>query len=151
MTKSMRRGRRQERGIQMVELSVVLPAMFMLIAIIAEFGNYYHTFNTLSKATRAAARYISTKDLTTAEIAKAKNLAVCGSLSTCSTSVLTNFTTSNVNITYTGNAIVPQTVTVAVTGFTYQPLFDLSKFASTLIWNNVPVKSSTTMRHGFAD
>ncbi|MFN0086335.1 MAG: TadE/TadG family type IV pilus assembly protein [Blastocatellia bacterium] len=152
MLKSMPKSRRRnERGTQLVELSVILPVMFFLIAIIAEFGNYYHTYNTLSKSTRAAARYIATKELTTAEMNKAKTLAVCGSLASCSTTILQNFSTSNVTITYTGNAVVPETVKVAVTGFTYQPLFDLSKFASTLIWNNVPVTPSTTMRHGFAD
>ena len=154
--KNARRGARRgrnERGIQLVELSIVLPVMFMLMAVIVEFGNYYHTFNTLSKATRVAARYISTKDLSTTEIDKAKNMAVCGSTSTCTstTSVLPNFTAANVSVTNTGNALYPQTVTVAITGFTYQPLFDLSRFASTLVWSNVPVAASTTMRHGYAD
>lgn len=140
---------RTERGAQLVELAIVLPVFLLLIAAIAEFGSYFYTYMTLTKATRVAARHLSSQPFTDEEKTKAKNLAVCGSTSSCvsGSAVLKNFSTSNISITSTGNTTIPTTVTVQITGYTYTPVFDLSKLAGGATWANVGANPKTTMRY----
>lgn len=143
------RRRSNERGAQLVELAIVLPIFLMLFGAAAEFGNYFYTYNTLAKATRVAARYLSSRPFDDTEKAIAKNLAVCGSTASCAsgTSVLSGLTTSNIQITSTGNAIQPSTITVAITSYSYSPVFDLSRWTGGTAWTNVAVTPSTTMRY----
>ena len=49
---------RDERGTQLVELAIVMPILLLLLGATAEFGRFFHTYTTLLKGTRAAARYI---------------------------------------------------------------------------------------------
>ena len=144
-----RRPFRTERGAQLVELAIILPVFLLLIAAIAEFGSYFYTYMTLTKATRVAARHLSSQPFTDDEKTKAKNLAVCGSTTTCASgsAVLKNFSTSNISVTYTGNATIPTTVTVQITGYTYTPVFDLSKLVGGAVWSNVAANPKTTMRY----
>ncbi len=138
-----------QRGAQLVELALVLPIFLMLLGASAEFGYYFYTYNTLAKATRVAARYLSSRPFDDTEKAIAKNLAVCGSTASCTsgTAVLSGFTTSNIQITSVGNSIQPTTVKVTITGYNYTPVFDLSKWTGGAVWTNVPVSPSTTMRY----
>lgn len=140
---------RTERGAQLVELAIVLPVFLLLIAAIAEFGSYFYTYMTLTKATRVAARHLSSQPYTDEEKTKAKNLAVCGSTTACASgsAVLKNFSTSNISVTYTGNATIPTTVTVQITGYNYTPVFDLSKLAGGATWASVGANPKTTMRY----
>ena len=41
--------RRDERGIQLVELAITLPILILLFAAVAEFGRYYQAYTTLAK------------------------------------------------------------------------------------------------------
>src|SRR5262249_48077974 len=151
-----RRLTRAESGVQLVELAIVMPILLVLLVAVAEFGLYFYTYTTLDKATRAAARYVTSNayDPTNPtdpnnSIAQAKNLAVCGQTTACSASnqIFSDFTTSNVNITTTGgDTYFPTIVTVQITGYNYHPLFDLSGFIGGASWQNVPVSPSTTMR-----
>ena len=154
--KTRYRSKRAESGAQLVELAIVLPIFLMLLAAVAEFGLYFYTYTTLAKATRVAARYISSKPYKPNDtgpnnsIAQAKRLAVCGRTDMCSagSEIISGFTTSNVSITTTGGAgFFPETITVQISGFNYQPLFDLSRFAGGQSWQNVSVAPSTTMRY----
>ena len=155
--KTRRRLKRAENGAQLVELAIVLPIFLALLVAVAEFGLYFYTYTTLSKATRVAARYITSKpynpndpDNSNNSIAQAKKLAVCGRTDICSagSEIISGFTTSNVSITTTGgNGFFPETITVQISGFNYQPLFDLSRFAGGQSWQNVSVAPSTTMRY----
>jgi Flp pilus assembly protein TadG len=64
----------RQRGVAMVELGI---SVFVLIAIafgITEFGRAIYQYNTLAKAARDAARYLSMRD---ASDAAAKNQAIC--------------------------------------------------------------------------
>lgn len=138
-----------ERGAQLVELALVLPIFLLLIAAIAEFGSYFYTYITLTKATRVAARHISSHPFTDEEVNKAKNLAVCGSTSACAsgTAVLKNFSTSNIQVSSTGNAVIPTTITVQINGYSYTPVFDLSKLAGGATWASIGANPKTTMRY----
>lgn len=132
-----------------MELAIVLPVFLLLIAAIAEFGSYFYTYITLTKATRVAARHLSSQPFTNEEKTKAKNLAVCGSTTTCASgsAVLKNFSTSNISISSTGNSSIPTTITVQITGYNYTPVFDLSKLVSGLTWTNIGASPKTTMRY----
>lgn len=155
--KTRYRSKRAESGTQLVELAIVLPIFLALLVAVAEFGLYFYTYTTLSKATRAAARYITSKpynpndpDNPNNTIAQAKKLAVCGRTDMCSagSEIISGFTTSNVSITTTGgDGLFPETMTVQISGYNYQPLFDLSRFAGGQPWQNVSVAPSTTMRY----
>ncbi len=63
--------------------------------------------------------------------------------------VVTGLTTGNVVITRAGGVpVLPQTVKIAISGYKYQPLFDLGKLLnSTTLSLNVDVKPSVTMRY----
>ena len=154
--KTRRRLKRAENGAQLVELAIVLPIFLALLVAVAEFGLYFYTYTTLSKAMRVAARYISSKPYNPNDpnpnntIAQAKRLAVCGRTDTCSagSEIISGFTTSNVSITTTGgDEFFPETITVQISGYNYSPLFDLSGFVGGQSWQNVSVAPSTTMRY----
>jgi hypothetical protein len=146
-----RRKVNREEGIQLAEMAIVLPIFLALLAAIAEFGNYFYYYNTLAKATRAGARYITSKPYTTSEMNKARNLMVCGNLSGCgsSTPILEGFSASNIQITGTGGTMfLPTTVKVSIVDYNYSSIFNLNKVAKTSdSWISVPVKPSTTMRY----
>jgi Tfp pilus assembly protein PilE len=145
----MIRKKRSQRGIQLVELAIALPILMMLLAAMAEFRNYYYYYTTLSKATSAAARYLSSKAFTETEKMKAKNVAVCGNPDSCGSDAPTapGLFASNIEITSSGGAILPQTVTVRIIGYKYQPVLDLGKWTGGEPWADVDVSPSTTMRY----
>ncbi len=145
----LRRFGRDERGVQLVELAIVIPILLLLFAATAEFGRYFYEYTTLAKATRVGARYLATAAVKTTEDTSAKNLIVFGNTAGTGTPLLTGLTTANVTITRTGGVpVLPQTVTVQITGFKHQPLFDLGKLTkSTTLSMNIDVKPSVTMRY----
>lgn len=138
-----------QHGVQLIELTIVLPIFLLLLAGAAEFGNYFYTYVTLTRATRVAARHLSARAYNTDEKAIAKNLAVCGTTTSCSngSAILTGLTASNVQITNTGNNTLPTTITVQIVNYTYTPVFDLSRFVGGATWSNVAASPSTTMRY----
>lgn len=142
--------RRDEQGTQFVEVALVIPILLVLLAATAEFGRYFYYYSTLSKATRTAVRYVTSRPFTPDVKTEAINLAVCGNTATCSalTPILPGLSASNFTITSTGsNVYFPETVTVQVVNYNYQPIFDLGNFASGASWASVPVSPSTTMRY----
>ena len=46
------RFRRDEQGVQLVEIAIVIPILLMLFAAVAEFGLYFYEYTTMSKAAR---------------------------------------------------------------------------------------------------
>ncbi|MFN0085069.1 MAG: TadE/TadG family type IV pilus assembly protein [Blastocatellia bacterium] len=142
-----RRGR-GERGAQLVELAIVLPVLLLLVAVIVEFGQSFYTYTTLAKATRAAARYLSSKPTTTAEQDTAKRMAVCGNPSSCTSQspVISGLTTSNIQISMTGSVNFPNTITVRVVGYRYQPILMFGYYGGSSL-SDVEVSPSTTMRY----
>ena len=59
-SKSPRPGRpARARGVAAVELALLLVPLLLIVLGVAEFGRAIHTFNTLSKGVRDAARHVS--------------------------------------------------------------------------------------------
>ncbi|HEV2885084.1 MAG TPA: TadE/TadG family type IV pilus assembly protein [Pyrinomonadaceae bacterium] len=143
------RGLKNERGVQLVELAIVVPILVMLFAATAEFGRYFYEYTTLSKASRAGARYLATAPVLPAEDVAAKNIVVYGNTAGTGSPILYGLTTANVTITRQGGVpVVPQTVKVQITDFKHQPLFNLGKLSNNQSLSlNVDVKPSVTMRY----
>ena len=141
---------RREAGTQLVELALVLPIMLMMLASIAEFGNFFYTYSTLAKATRGGARYMTSKSFNAAEKDKAKSLAVYGDANAgcAGTPVLKGLSCANVDVQGVGgSAGFPDQVAVKVIDYNYQPLFDLGKLTKNTFSLAVPVSPSTTMKY----
>jgi Flp pilus assembly protein TadG len=145
----LRRGLRDERGVQLVELAIVIPIFVMLFAATAEFGRYFYEYTTLAKASRAGARYLATAGVSLADDTAAKNIVVYGNSAGSGSPILYGMTTANVTITRQGDvAVVPETVKVEITNFKHQPLFNLGQLANIQSLSlNVDVKPSVTMRY----
>jgi Flp pilus assembly pilin Flp len=118
-TTRIRRGLEDEEGGALAELAILVPFLAVMLAGVCEFGRYFQNYNTLSKATRTASRYLSNHTLDATEIGRAKNLMVCGRL-TCgegSRALVSGFSASNVCIESTtdgpGSTVV-KTITVRI-------------------------------------
>ena len=145
----VRRAASDERGTQLVELSIVLPVMILLFASVAEFGRFFYTYSTLAKAARGAARYATTRPFDANDTAQAQSLAVYGDPSAnCSgTAILQGLTCGNVDIQLASNAGA-QVVTARVTGYQYQPIFDLGKLTGiSSLSLKINVSPSVTMKY----
>jgi Flp pilus assembly protein TadG len=146
---SLNRFARDERGTQLIELAIVLPIFLMVFGAAAEFGRYFYEYTTLDKAARAGSRYLTTKAVNGTEDDKARNIVVYGNAAGTGSPIVKGLTTAHVVITRQGGATsVPQTVTVQITGYKYQPVFDLGKLIKVdTLSLNVDVKPSVTMRY----
>lgn len=118
-------GRRAQRGVAAVEMAIVMVVMLLITAGMIEFGRTFWYFNALSKATRGAARVVSsvsTTDLAdatrrAAALESAKNLAVSVANGA---GVRPAIGTGNVLITCDGGSCgagSPGNVTVSIDGF----------------------------------
>jgi Flp pilus assembly protein TadG len=141
------------RGASLAEAAIALPLLVLMLGAAAEFGRYIYYYNTLDKATRASARYISTRQLDGTQspptnFNEAKNIAVYGEPNPTNTSnsnkVLgdSNFTTSRISISPTSGT--PPTVTVSITGYTYTPIFAFGPMANLVSFS---IQPSTTMKY----
>src|SRR5882724_7412241 len=90
--------RNDERGIQLVELAIVIPIFVMLFAATAEFGRYFYEYTTLAKASRAGARYLATASGKPAQDITAKNIVVYGNSAGTGSPILSGMTVANVTI-----------------------------------------------------
>ncbi|HEY0079321.1 MAG TPA: TadE family protein [Pyrinomonadaceae bacterium] len=147
---------RDERGTQLVELAISLPVLLMLFAATAEFGRYMHSYVTLAKATRSAARFLASTPVDKNRVSldkddDAQRMVVYGDPNPSDgvrQPLLKGLTTGNVRITRDGGVGgVPATVKVEIVNYKYTPLFKLGDAAGDKSWMSVPVKPSTTMRY----
>ena len=145
----IRRFARDERGLQLAELAIALPICLLLFGATAEFGRFFYEYSTLAKATRAGSRYLVTAGVSNTEDTRAKNIVVYGNPEGTGSPVVKGLTTENVTITREGGAPkLPETVKVQITGYKYQPIFDLGALTRTPSLSlNVDVKPSVTMRY----
>ena len=152
--KHLSRFHRDERGVQLVELAVVLPIFLIMFAAIAEFGRFYYEYTTLAKGARVGARYLATARTNGLDDLTAKNLVVYGNTGGTGSPIISGLATSNVTITRLNNAGLPQiggvpkTVGVQITTYKYTPIFNLGKLMNdTSLSLNIEVKPSVTMRY----
>lgn len=145
------RFRRDEQGVQLLELALVLPIMLLLFAGVAEFGRYFYEYTTLAKGARLGARYLANKSVTSGKVdwkGNAKSLVIYGNIAGTGDPILPGLEPGNVDIQYAGGpAGIPDTVTVKIINYPHESLFDLGAFLhSDSLSLNVNVKPSVTMR-----
>jgi Flp pilus assembly protein TadG len=152
----LNRFRRDERGVQLLELAIVIPLLLMLFAAVAEFGRYFYEYTTVAKAARVGARYMASRSLDSASVdwqAATKNLVVYGNPDGTGSPILPGLTVDNVDVkfaggTYTGSAGVPATVTISIINYKHQPAFDLGKLTKISgLSLNVDIKPSVSMHY----
>ena len=151
LIRSFRGLRRNERGVQLVELAIVIPLIALLLAAVTEFGRYFYEYTTLSKGARIATRYLVTARTNGIDDPAAKNLVVYGNLAGTGNPILSGLSTANVQITRRDSAGgtvtggVPNTITVDIINYPHVSLFNMSGLSGSTL--SVPVKPSVTMRY----
>lgn len=145
--------RRNERGVSLVEVTIVLPIFLMLFAAVAEFGRYFYEYTTLAKSSRAAVRFLATACTNGADDLTASNLVVYGNTTGSGSPLLTGLGTPNVKITRrsaAGNIVtggVPATVTVEIINYQHTSLLKLGELTKSSATTEIDVKPSVTMRY----
>jgi Flp pilus assembly protein TadG len=139
-----------ESGGTIAELAILIPFLIVMVGAVAELGRFFQTYSTLSKSTRAAARYMSRVAYDAESETRAKNIAVCGKLDCTGVNpVASGLTPTNVavNVEFPpGGAGTPITVSVSIQNYTFQPLFNLGALLGNSTFSlALPVKPSTTM------
>lgn len=156
-----------ERGSSVVELAIVFPILLLLFVGTAELGRLFATYNTLSKATKVGARYLSTqKEAESTDVnvsgpssplqTRVKCLVVTG-YTNCNDGsgsprpkLLPNLTTANVLITLPATSTLSaRYVKVEIQNYNFQPgTFNVAgatdSTSSTFYFSLEP---STTMRY----
>ncbi|HEX8175689.1 MAG TPA: TadE family protein [Pyrinomonadaceae bacterium] len=145
----LKRLARNERGVQLAELAIILPLFLMLFAATAEFGRFFYEYSTLSKAARSGARYLASAEVSSDEDTRAKNIVVYGNPEGTGSPVIKGLKAANVDIIRSGGtASLPLTVKVQIKDYKYQPIFDLGALTKNPSLSlNVAVKPSVTMRY----
>ena len=150
------RFRRDEQGVQLVEIAIVIPVLLMMFGAVAEFGRYFYEYTTLAKAARVGGRFMASKTLDSASMdwqMATKKLVVYGNTAGTGSPVLPGLTVSNVELvfeggTYASGSGVPATVTVRIINYKHAPIFDLGKLTKIKTLSlNVDVKPSITMHY----
>lgn len=119
----------RQRGVAIVEFTIVLPILLILILAVAEFGRAFLQFNGLTRAVRTTARYVAanalngasqTIDVSTAAAVygEAQNLVVYGHITNTGTALLPGLVPGDVTI---ANPAGTNDITVNVS-YTYQPM-----------------------------
>lgn len=128
----------RQRGVAMVELAIVLPLLLAICFGITEFGRAIYTYNTLAKSARDAARYLSTQAAAdTAAWTTAKNLVRYGNPAGTGSLLLPGLQDSMVEVCDASNCAANRnqgsnpainTVTVTITGYSFNPVIDILAF-----------------------
>lgn len=147
----LNRFRRDERGVQLLEVAIVIPILLLLFGAVAEFGRYFYEYTTAAKAARVGARYLASKSVnsSTNYEAQAKNLVVYGNIAGTGSPVLPGMSVANVEVQYVGGTSgVPDIVKVNIVNYQHESIIDLGKLLkNTSLSTNVDVKPSVTMRY----
>jgi len=145
---------RNERGVQLAELAIVLPLLVVMFAATAEFGRYFYAYTTVAKGARLGSRYLATACNKANEDTNAKNLVVFGNIAGTGSPILPGLDATKITIVRkdaAGNAMVggvPNTVTVSTTSFNFQPVFDLGGLMrNNGLSLNIALNPSVTMRY----
>ena len=118
----------RQKGAALVELALILPLLLLLTLITTEFGRAMFEYNSVTKSTRDAVRYLSFQTPNT-QRTQARNLMVYGNLNGDGTPLVRGLTLANVpeatccTWQFTGTNPNINTVTVTVTNYTYHSLF----------------------------
>lgn len=153
MKSRVRRLCRREDGTQMIEFAIVLPILLLLFAGATELGRMFHQYTTLSKATRAGSRYLSTVQSVSGSTANAKNIVLCGNAAGCGGQnqpavIVPGLTAANIIVTPPPAGVGGvRYVTVEIDNYNYTPLvFNLNAMTGSSSFN-VELDPKTTMRY----
>jgi Flp pilus assembly protein TadG len=144
----LNRFRRDERGVQLLELAIVLPILLVLFGAVAEFGRYFYEYTTVAKGARLGARYLISRSVTDPQnVSNAKNLVAYGNTAGTGTPILPGLSATNVDVQYLGGtAGVPETVKVSIINYQHKSVVDLGKLLNKPSLSlEVNVKPSVTM------
>ena len=148
----MKKSLYKQRGAAAVEMGLLLIPLVVLLFGITEFGRAFYLYNTVAKATRDGARYLSSQgpgDAT--EIGIAQCLVVYGNSACTGSPLAPGLTTANVNVCdatncasthasqATGSGVI-NLVTVTVAGYSFVSAVPF--VVPDIVFNDV----STTMR-----
>ena len=114
-----------QRGVAVVEFALVLPFLILLSAITSEFGRAMYEYNSLAKAVRDSARYLSMQTPGT-HMGEARNLIVYGNTAGTGSVVVRGLSAANVPDPVwqtTGANPIINTVTVRINGYAFQSMF----------------------------
>ncbi len=118
---------RRQRGLAMVETTIVLPLLLLLAMASAEFGHMLNIHNVINKQQQDGARYLSARAtygttgvvvLDAATVDEARNLVVYGNTLGTGTPLLAGFTIEQVTVSVPS----PRHIRVAVE-YDYRPIF----------------------------
>jgi Flp pilus assembly protein TadG len=117
----------KQKGVAIVEFALILPFLLLMTFFTTEFGRAIWQYNTLTKAVRDSARYLSLQTPgDAAAITKARNLTVYGNLSGTGSPLAIGLSAANVPAPTwqtAGTNPVINTVTVRITGYTFNSMF----------------------------
>lgn len=125
---------KRTQGVALVEFALVLPLLLVVTLLVTELGRALYQYNTLTKAVRDAARYLSMQEPTIkvtnpGRVLIARNLAVYGTPQpTLSTQPLAlglglgNVPDANITWATQGSSPLINTVTIRITGYSFRPI-----------------------------
>lgn len=114
----------KQTGAAIVEFTLIFPLLLLLMFITTEFGRAMYQYGALTKSVREAVRYLSIQTPGT-HATEAGNLIVYGNLAGTGTPLVLGLTLANVATPTwqsTGSNPVISTVTLQVTGYTFNSL-----------------------------
>ena len=117
--------RSTQQGVAIVEFALILPMLLVMSFMTTEFGRALYQYNSVMKSVRDAARYLSIQTPGTHQ-AEAGNLVVYGNIAGTGNPVAPGLSTTNVAPPVwqaQGSGPVINTVTVRVTGYSFQSIF----------------------------
>lgn len=148
--------RDRQKGVAVVEFTIVLPILLVLILVVAELGRAFLQFNALTRAVRDSAKYVSANAIngttgvvdvsaTAPVYSEAQHLVVFGHVGNSGTPLLPGLVPGNVTIANPGGTT---DITVNVS-YTYQPMLGAvlpGLFYGTDLATNYPLQAQVTMK-----
>lgn len=148
------RGLLHQRGLATVEFAIALPLLLLVLVGTAEIGRMLSQYDTLTKAVRDGARYLSanalvgstsTVQITSQVQTQTQNLVVTGNINGTGSAVLPSFVVGNVTVSNPGNGYVSVSAS-----YTYQPMVGSSLRTFGITTNpislSVPFTATVVMR-----
>jgi len=105
----------RQRGVAIVEFTIILPIMLFLILVVAEFGRAFLTYTTLTRAVRDSARYVASNalkgqsqivEIDAELIQDAQNLVDYGNVAGSGTPLILGGSGGTVSVTDEGDGVI---------------------------------------------
>lgn len=120
-----------ERGVATLEFALTAAAFFMMLVVVLAGGLLFWTRNALVETTRRAARFAATQPASTPagtvtsgtnvgpSVTAIRNVALYGNAAGTGSKLVENLQPSNITIEYASFGVNTGTVSVSITGYTY--------------------------------